>query len=174
MRIVSLLCFALLVGCSDPQDAVVQAAQHFTKQDECHVCGMLIDGFPGPRGELYQGNKIHKFCSTRDMLSYYFDPENQHQVQSMFVHDMAKAEWNHPNDDHLIDARSAYYVLGSNQEGAMGPTLASFAQQADAQAFAVAYGGQVLAFAQLSAGDLQMHAGMQGMQGMQHMPGMQH
>lgn len=158
----------LLSACADKDDAVVQAAQHFNKQDECHVCGMLIDGFPGPRGELYQANKMHKFCSTRDMLSYYFDPENQHQVQSMFVHDMANSEWNKPDDNHLIDARSAYYVLGSDKEGAMGPTLASFAQQADADAFAQTYGGKVLAFAQLSAEGLQMHSGMQAMDHMHH------
>ncbi|MCP5335991.1 MAG: nitrous oxide reductase accessory protein NosL [Oceanospirillaceae bacterium] len=170
MRILMLGVLTLVIAaCADKDDAVVQAAQHFTKQDECHVCGMLIDGFPGPRGELYQANKVHKFCSTRDMLSYYFDPENQHQVQSMFVHDMAKSEWNKPDDHYLIDARSAYYVLGSDKEGAMGPTLASFAQQADAEAFAKSYGGKVLAFAQLSAEDLQMHNGMQAMDEMPHM-----
>lgn len=171
MRILVCMVVAILVGCSDPQEPVAQAAQHFTKQDECHVCGMLVDGFPGPRGELYQGNKIRKFCSTRDMLSYYFDPENQHQVQSMFVHDMAKSEWNQPDDNHLIDARSAFYVAGSELEGAMGPTLASFAQQADAQAFAQRFGGRVIAFAQLTASDVQ---GDMGMQGMGHMPGMHH
>lgn len=36
---------------------------------------------------------------------------------------MAETQWDHPEDTHLIDARKAWYVMGSNLMGAMGPTL---------------------------------------------------
>ncbi len=115
--------------------------------EECHLCGMIISKFAGPKGELYdQSGHVQKFCSTRDMFSWYLQPENQNNTQEIYVHDMGRASWNKPNDKYLIPARSAWYVLGSNMTGAMGPTLASFKQKADAKIFIRKHGGTLLPF----------------------------
>ena len=73
----------------------------------------------------------------------------------IYVQDMARADWERPRG-HWIDATAAFYVKGSRKHGSMGPTLASFAQEADARAFAsllrdgVPYvAGAALAFAAL-------------------------
>lgn len=142
-----------LMSCSDntEQQKVIHQAVAMESSDECHLCGMLITRFDGPKGEVFrkeQGDKVFKFCSTRDMFSYYLDPENQRNVAQMLVHDMSKMPWGSESidDKYFIDAKTAWYVAGSEKTGAMGKTLASFSEQSDAVAFAKEFGGTVLSF----------------------------
>ncbi len=149
-----LLATLLVSGCGEEQSPT-QAAQQaaiIESGDECHLCGMIISRFPGPKGQLFERGQQRslKFCSTRDLFAYLLDPEHQHHIQSVFVHDMAVSPWDHPDDKTYIDGRTAWYVIGSLRKGAMGPTLASFANEEDAAAFAKAYGGQLYRFEQLN------------------------
>jgi len=128
-----------LIACSDKteQQQVLHQAVAMESGDECHLCGMLITRFDGPKGEVFRketGEQVFKFCSTRDMFSYYLDPENKRNVKQMLVHDMSKMPWGSDsiNDKYFIDAKSAWYVAGSEKTGAMG------------QAFAKEFGGQVI------------------------------
>lgn len=153
VTITTLIVFTSLVSCSDnaEQQKVIHQAVAMESSDECHLCGMLITRFDGPKGEVFRkelGDQVFKFCSTRDMFSYYLDPENQRNVAQMLVHDMSKMPWGSDSidDKYFIDAKTAWYVAGSDKTGAMGKTLASFSQQKDAQAFADEFGGQVLSF----------------------------
>lgn len=116
--------------------------------EECHLCGMIIQGFPGPKGQLFErGNKHNlKFCSTRDMFAYLLDPEHRHAIQTVYVHDMAVTPWDHPDEHTYIDASKAWYVVGHSRKGAMGPTLASFSDANVAASFATEYGGKVYVF----------------------------
>ncbi len=142
-----------LIACTDnKQQTMLKKAVAIESADECHLCGMMIKEFPGPKGELYkkESEQIQKFCSTRDMFSYYLDPENKRNVAQLFVHDMSKTPWDTPNDNYFIDAKKAWYVADSEKTGAMGKTLASFAQKNDAIAFAKKFGGKVLSFEQIT------------------------
>lgn len=154
----SLLAIFVFTACSENEEGhqTIHQAAAIESADECHLCGMLISHFDGPKGELFRkgiteadGNKVHKFCSTRDMFSFYLDPENKRNVTTMLVHDMSKSPWNAPNDNYFIDAKTAWFVAGSSQTGAMGETLASFSQQKDAQNFADEFGGKVLNFKEI-------------------------
>jgi len=145
-----------LTSCSDKenQQQMLHQAVAMESSDECHLCGMLITRFDGPKGEVFRketGEKVFKFCSTRDMFSYYLDPENKRNVAQMLVHDMSKMPWGSDsiNDKYFIDAQVAWYVAGSEKTGAMGETLASFSQQKDAIAFVKEFGGQVLNFKEI-------------------------
>ncbi len=147
--------FITLAACSKKEETKVMLHQavKIEQADECHLCGMLIANFAGPKGELFRkgvteasSNEVRKFCSTRDMFSFYLDPENKRNVTSILVHDMSKSPWGEPNDNYFIDARKAWFVAGSSQTGAMGETLASFSAKTDAEAFAVEFGGKVLSF----------------------------
>ena len=157
-KLITLVC-ALAIGitslmsCSDKADQTQMLHQAVAMEsgDECHLCGMLITRFDGPKGEVFrkeQGEQVFKFCSTRDMFSYYLDPENKRNVSQMLVHDMSKMPWGSTSidDKYFIDAKTAWFVSGSEKTGAMGKTLASFSKQSDAKAFAVEFGGQVLSF----------------------------
>ncbi len=155
--IASTLVLTSLIACSDneKQAQVIHQAVAMESSDECHLCGMLITHFDGPKGEAFrkeQGDKVFKFCSTRDMFSYYLEPENKRNVAQMLVHDMSKMPWGSDSidDKYFIDAKTAWYVAGSEKTGAMGQTLASFSQQSDATAFAKEFGGQVLSFKEIN------------------------
>ncbi len=147
-----------LAGCS--KEAGTEVAKpdpvHFHPEDECHVCGMSVMGFPGPKGEALGGSsgQIRKFCSTRDLFAWALQPENAHGKHTMYVHDMAQTEWKAPADAALIDAREAYYVVGSKRTGAMGPTLASFGNENSAHEFSQQYGGRVLSFGEVTLDNL--------------------
>ncbi len=154
-------------GCSDNEKSLVEKSGpvQFERHDECHVCGMIITRFPGPKGQAVteKNQQVLKFCSTRDMFSWLLQPENIHRDHSLYVHDMAQTSWEHPKDTALIDARKAFYVIGSHRTGAMGPTLATFARRADADAFAGEQGGVVINFSQVTldhlSTDMAMHDG---------------
>ncbi len=167
--IVALAAIAL-AGCSgdEPQTLAKPDPVHFESGDECHVCGMAITGFPGPKGQLFTEREQHtrKFCSTKDMFAWFLQPENVNRDHTLYVHNMAQTHWDHPDDTHLIDAREAFYVAGSNRTGAMGPTLASFETETEASDFAAEYGGQVLAFADITLDHLNAGMAMHGMDGM--------
>jgi len=156
---VVLLSGFLLFSCSKNEEGsqTLREAVAIESSDECHLCGMLISNFGGPKGELFRrgvteadGKSVKKFCSTRDMFSFYLDPENKRNVTTVLVHDMSQSPWNTPNDAYFIDARNAWFVADSSKKGAMGATLASFSKQADAQSFADEFGGKVLSFTQVS------------------------
>ncbi|MGX1174728.1 NosL [compost metagenome] len=57
---------------------------------------------------------------------------------------MGRSHWDTPDDAHLIDARTAYFVIGSGLKGAMGVVLASFSDPQAAQKLASDTGGRVL------------------------------
>lgn len=150
----------LLVGCGEaPESGRSLEPIAIETGDECHVCGMLITRFPGPKGEVFVQRREAplKFCSTRDLFVWLRQPESAAIVEAVYVHDMGQAAWDSPGLEHQIPAGSAWYVVGSGQRGAMGPTLASFAERGAAEAFAEAHGGRVLNYDEI---DLEVLEGM--------------
>lgn len=143
-----------LTGCSEKlkHEEVVRHAIAIERGEECHLCGMVIEKFPGPKGQLYQRGteKTRKFCSTRDMFAYLLDPEYQHQIQQAYVHNMAVTPWGKPKENTYIDAKVAWYVIGHTRKGAMGPTLATFKLESDAKSFAIKFGGNLYSFNELT------------------------
>lgn len=169
--LVALAAFALTACSGSEEQATAKAAPvNFATGDECHVCGMVITNFPGPKGQAIteKDQHVRKFCSTRDMFAWALQPENVNRNHTLYVHDMAETEWASPDDTALIDARDAFYVVGSSRKGAMGPTLASFASQADADYFANSHGGEVLAFSEVTMKNLNAGMNMNSMDGMDH------
>ncbi|MNT98586.1 NosL [compost metagenome] len=71
---------------------------------------------------------------------------------------MGQADWNAPQG-HWIDGKSAIYVVGGKRHGSMGPTIGSFAQEADAKKFAAEYGGKVLRFAEITPAMVDLSGG---------------
>ena len=139
-----------LVACGESDSLAEQSRQPvvYERADECHLCGMVITRFEGPKAQLYEREvqKVRKFCSTRDMFAYLLQPENSHRITDVYVHNMAQAPWANPDDSFMIDAREAWYVINHRQGGAMGPTLASFKQETDAANFIKTNGGSITRF----------------------------
>lgn len=141
-----------LSGCDRTgNDASKTAAVDFGPSTACELDGMLLAEYPGPKAQiLFAGASGPEFfCDTVEMFNTLLRPEQVRAVKGAWVQDMAQADWELPRG-HWTDARSAFYVRGSRRHGSMGPTLASFAQQADAERFAAQHGGSVLRYADVT------------------------
>ncbi|AOE60890.1 nitrous oxide reductase accessory protein NosL [Pseudomonas corrugata] len=139
-----LVCLALVACDKAGAPPATEAALAFHPGDECHVCGMVINDFPGPKGAAVSAAGVKKFCSPAEMLGWWLQPENHRADVKLLVHDMGRSHWNTPDDAHLIDARTAYFVIGTGLKGAMGVVLASFSDAQAAQRLATETGGRVL------------------------------
>ncbi|WP_065204290.1 nitrous oxide reductase accessory protein NosL [Shewanella woodyi] len=142
----------LLGACSDSAiDAKPLSAEAIHEHDRCHLCGMMITKYPGPKGQVHlKGQSIvPKFCSTRDMFNFALQAENKRQIEALFVHDLAVTDWVAPTDNAFIDATQAWYVYGTSKKAVMGPAVASFKRQEDAVKFATEFGGAVFSYEQI-------------------------
>ena len=140
---------SLLAGCGDKAaEQQSLAPVEIDRSTSCELDGMLLADYPGPKAQIhYAGQeKPSFFCDTIELFNTLLAGEQVRAVRAVYVQDMGKADWNEPKG-HWIDAKTAVYVLGSKRHGSMGPTIASFAQEADAQKFAAEYGGKLLRFA---------------------------
>ena len=151
----------LLSGCSE------QAAQQrslapveIDRSTSCELDGMLLADYPGPKAQIHFAgqDKPSFFCDTVGLFSTLLAGEQVRAVQAVYVQDMGKADWNQPQG-HWIDAKTAFYVLGSKRHGSMGPTIGSFAQEADATKFAAEHGGKVLRFGDIKADMVDLSGG---------------
>ena len=117
----------------------------------CDLDGMLLADYPGPKGQIqYVGTAAPVFCcDTVELFALLLRPEQARPVRAVLVQDMALADWNQPRG-HWFDARQGFYVIGSKRHGSMGPTIASFAAQEPAAAFAREFGGRVLRYAEVT------------------------
>lgn len=96
----------LLIGCNDGNSDTAIGPAPIDDDDICHVCGMLIDAMPGPKGELLVDgdSEVTKFCSAAEMLVFLLQPENTDRIAHAWVHDMAITDWDHPGNDAFISA----------------------------------------------------------------------
>lgn len=141
-----------LAGCQ-PNDQTAsdnQAPEAMDSTASCSLDGMLLADFPGPKGQIRyaQDKQVYWFCDTVELLSTMLAPEQVRAVRAAYVQDMGKADWDRPSG-HWISARNALFVLGSKRHGSMGPTAASFADEAAAKSFVQTYGGRMLHFADI-------------------------
>lgn len=153
LRNLLVVCVAatFLAACSEPEGPTALVPVEIDRTTACSLDGMLLGDYPGPKAQIHYADRPEPefFCDTVEMFAQYLQPEQVRPVRAMFVQDMGKADWNEPRD-HWIEAKSAWYVHGSSRHGSMGPTIASFALEADAQKFAAEHGGKVLAFADVT------------------------
>ncbi|WP_301102818.1 nitrous oxide reductase accessory protein NosL [Propionivibrio sp.] len=148
----------LLTGCGE-KTTPVQALE-ISEGTACALDGMVLQDFPGPKAQiLYEHSEPEFFCDTREMFSIFLRPEQKKRIAAIYTQDMGKTDWAHPQG-HWIDAKTAFYVLGSSRSGSMGPTVVSFAAEADAQGFSTQYGGKVLRFDQVTLDMVDLRGGI--------------
>ena len=150
-----------LAACSDrAAEAQALAPVEFGTATACELDGMLLADYPGPKAQIHYAGQAAPtfFCDTVELFNLLLRPEQVRKVLAAYVQDMGRADWNQPRG-HWIDATSAVYVRGSKRLGSMGPTLASFAQAADARKFAAEYGGSVLGYAEIKVAMVDLSGG---------------
>ena len=153
-KLALLLCllplFSACLSGETKQSEVAPVALH--QHDKCHLCGMVVTKYPGPKGQVHLKNKetVLNFCSNRDMFNFALQSDNIRQIDAVFVHDIAVTDWQIPDDKHFIDATTAWYVYGTSKKAVMGPAVASFSSKAAAEKFAQEFGGAVLTYEQIT------------------------
>jgi len=118
----------------------------FAREHACHVCGMIIVDFPGAKAQIhYKGKKYDSFCSTVDMFLFYLQPDRPGDIVAVYVNDMGKSDWKHP-EGNWIDAEKAFYVYGGDIMGPMGEALVPFSDLKNAEAYQKKHGGRIIGF----------------------------
>ncbi len=150
-----------LVGCGERGgSAQTLAPVEIDRSTSCELDGMLLSDYPGPKAQVHYAGQAAPsfFCDTVELFNTLLAGEQVRAIKAVYVQDMGQAQWEQPVG-HWIDAKTALYVLGSKRHGSMGPTIASFAQEADAVKFAAEYGGKVLRFADIKADMVDLSGG---------------
>lgn len=157
-RIAGCIAALLLLGaCSNavPQAVALEPAA----DTACALDGMILKDYPGPKAQIqYAEGKPDFFCDLMELFTVVLLPEQKRRIAGMFVQDMGKADWDHP-EGHWIAAKSAFYVVGGKKRGSMGPTFGSFSSEQDAAAFAKKEGGKVMPFEQIKPEMVSMAGG---------------
>ncbi len=156
----TLILITALAACSKTEPQHIAAPVEINAQTACSLDGMLLADYPGPKAQIhYDGQPQPEFfCDTIEMFHALLNPEQIKAVRAAYVQDMGKADWGNPRG-HWIEAKQAVYVLGSKRKGSMGPTIASFAQEQDAQKFVAEYGGKVLRFTEIKLNMVDLSGG---------------
>lgn len=103
-------------------------------RDLCPVCGMLVSKYPNWVATIvYQDGHAHFFDGAKDMLKFWHDPARYAAGHSR--EQMQRIEVTEYYGLQSIDARSAWYVIGSDVLGPMGHEFIPLASEEDAADF---------------------------------------
>lgn len=134
-RLVRLL---LLTVCIYLHAATVIAApakaQAPSAKDKCPVCGMFVEKYPNWKATATTKDGVtFYFDGTKDLFTHYFNPGRytpgikQSDIVGLSVKEYYSLK--------MIDAKGAFFVVGSDVYGPMGAELIPFATQKDAASF---------------------------------------
>jgi copper chaperone NosL len=105
-----------------------------TAKDKCPVCGMFVVKYPDWLAAIRLRDGSHVFFDgAKDLFKYLHDPRRYdparrpEDIEAAAVMDYYGLTW--------IDARRAWYVLGSDVYGPMGRELIPLEAKADAREF---------------------------------------
>ncbi len=150
-----------LAGCGD--DGSVASARPVPREPGPEavgtLCGMFLSEHAGPKGQVFLWGQDQPlwFSSVRDTFAWLLiDEEGGKEFAAIYVNDMARAtRWAAPEVGTWIEARRAYYVIGSDKGAAMGSSeLVPFSDPGRADEFAGRHGGRVVTFQQITPATL--------------------
>lgn len=103
-------------------------------KDTCPVCGMFVAKYPEWVGTvLYKDGHTHHFDGAKDLFKYLLDmPKWAPKDKAENIKSIGVTEY---YELTLIDARKAFYVIGSDVLGPMGHELLPLATEDDAKEF---------------------------------------
>lgn len=103
------------------------------KSDKCPVCGMFVYKYPRWAALIeYEKSKLY-FDGVKDLMKFYFNPQAWGEYDpSEKIRNIAVRDY---YTQKSVDAKEAYFVLGSDVYGPMGNELIPFAAQEDAKHF---------------------------------------
>ena len=104
-----------------------------SKEDKCQVCGMYLHYYPNWVCEIdYPKGEVYKFDGVKDMMRFYFN--HVEGITVILVKDYYTLK--------TIDARDAFFVIGSDVLGPMGNELIPFRDKKSATTFSLDHRGK--------------------------------
>jgi copper chaperone NosL len=104
------------------------------KSDRCPVCGMFVYKYPKWVAQImFKDGSYYYYDGAKDMFKHIFDTakytvgKKAEDIKAIYVTDYYEVE--------LVDAKSAFFVIGSDVLGPMGHELLPFKDQESAQEF---------------------------------------
>jgi copper chaperone NosL len=114
--------------------AAPPTAPALSAKDKCPVCGMFVSKYPDWAATVtFKDSTALFFDGAKDLFTWYHNMQkytparNQAAISAITVNDYYSLK--------PIDARQAYFVIGSDVYGPMGKELVPFGKAVDAQAF---------------------------------------
>jgi len=140
----------MLVGSIGTAGSAGHHHRSMTKKDKCPVCGMFVHKYPKWVAVIeFADGTSYFYDGAKDMFKHYMDTakytpgKSGQEIVSLAVTDYYAVT--------LIDAKEAFYVIGSNVFGPMGHELIPFHDQASAQEFLEDHKGtRILRFSDVS------------------------
>lgn len=151
LALILALCFAL-AACEDKKQP---RPDPFTLTEEAtgKYCGMNMLEHAGPKGQIILKGYDDPiwFSSVRDAIAFTMLPDEPKDFLAVYVSDMAKTDnWDNPGADNWVEARDAFYVIGSRKRGGMGADEAvPFSAKEAAETFSIRNGGKVVTFTEI-------------------------
>jgi nitrous oxide reductase accessory protein NosL len=120
------------------------------RADKCPVCGMFVARYPDwVAGIRFADGSYAVFDGAKDLFKFWHDvgryapSRTQADARAIFVTDYYAVR--------QVDARSAWFVVGSDVLGPMGHELVPFAAEAEAREFlADHHGKRILRFPEVT------------------------
>jgi nitrous oxide reductase accessory protein NosL len=142
---------ALAAGTAYPQGMRRRRGpQKLQKRDRCPVCGMFVKKYPKWVAQIiFKDGSYAVFDGAKDLFKYYFDvtyfdPQRSFDdIDEIYVTDYYSLE--------LIEAKTAFYVIGSDVYGPMGHELIPHKDRASAEEFLTDHKGtRILTFEEVT------------------------
>ncbi len=112
-----------------------QIVQKGKNRLSCPNCGMTLNMFYKTNHSVNDNGTVKQYCSIHCLVAT-MDKHHFHNVKVVDT-----------NSLKFIDAKSAWYVVGSNKKGTMSKVSKyAFATKKEAQAFAKKFSGEVKSF----------------------------
>ncbi len=123
-----ILLFSMNISFADEPTVTIK------KTDRCPVCGMFVYKYPKWVAQImFKDGSYYFYDGAKDMFKHIFDTakytpgKSAENIKDIYVTDYYEVE--------LVNARSAFFVIGSDVLGPMGHELLPFKDQESAQEF---------------------------------------
>ncbi len=123
------------------------------KEEKCPVCGMFVYKYPRWAAQIFykakDGHEHHlSFDGVKDMMKFYLNPKKWGDYADV-KENIIKMKVTDYYTQKAIDAKKAFYVIGSDVLGPMGNELIPFATKKEAENFIKDHKGKIVTFDQI-------------------------
>lgn len=119
-----------------------QGHMQISPKDRCPVCGMFPAKRPQFAAAMVLGDgRTFYFCANGCLLRAWRDAPRHLSVAADAIHQMVVLDF---FSGEVLDAHEAWWVVGSEVIGPMGPALVALRTEQDAERFRERHGGKIV------------------------------